>query len=43
MNETAYGPKSNQSPEAGHGGFEKNILPMFTESGSNEGASEQEK
>lgn len=43
MDETADRPQGDQSPEAGHGGFEKNIFPMFTEPGSNEGSSEQEK
>jgi hypothetical protein len=43
MDPTADNPKSNKSPEAGHGGLEKNTFPMFTEPGSNEGSSEQEK
>ncbi|MEE8259508.1 MAG: hypothetical protein V3R14_00770 [Nitrospinaceae bacterium] len=43
MDKTADGPQGDQGPEAGHGSFEKNIFPMFTEPGSNEGPSEQEK
>jgi len=43
MDKTADGPNGDQSPEAGHGGLEKNIFPMLTEPGSNKGPSEQEK
>jgi hypothetical protein len=43
MDETADDPKGDQGPEAGHGDLEKNIFPMFTEPGSNESRSEQDK
>jgi len=36
MDETADGPQCDQGPEAGHGGFEKNAFPEFTESGGYE-------
>jgi hypothetical protein len=43
MDETADSPQGDQSPEAGYGGLEKNIFPIFTEPGSNESRNEQNK
>ena len=43
MDETAYDPNDDKSPEAGYGNFEKNIFPMFTEAGSNESSSKHDK
>jgi hypothetical protein len=43
MDKTADDPNGYQSPEARHGGLEKNIFPMLTEPGSNKGSREQEK